>query len=82
LESSLDVRLIPAGCLISELLVLRWAGCRPSEIIVVAVRWNLRFGLSHRDVGDLIQTRGRPFSTPLAGATALRRFFRDGHPVP
>ena len=43
----------------------------PSEIIVVAVRWYLRFGLSYRDVGDLIQTRGRPFSTPLVGATQL-----------
>jgi hypothetical protein len=56
----------------------------PSEIIVVAVRWYLRFGLSYRDVGDLIQTRGRPFSTPWSGQrnSAPRRFFRDGRPVP
>ena len=30
----------------------------PSEIIVVAVRWYLRFGLSYRDVEELLTERG------------------------
>ena len=36
-----------------------FAGFRfPSEIIVVAVRWYLRFGLSYRDVEELLTERG------------------------
>jgi transposase, IS6 family len=36
-----------------------FAGFRfPLEVIVVAVRWYLRFGLSHRDVEELLTERG------------------------
>jgi transposase-like protein len=36
-----------------------FAGFRfPSEVIVVAVRWYLRFGLSYRDVEELLVERG------------------------
>jgi transposase-like protein len=30
----------------------------PPEVIVVAVRWYLRFGLSYRDVEELLAERG------------------------
>src|SRR5215211_4335917 len=30
----------------------------PSEVIVLAVRWYLRFGLSHRDLEELLAERG------------------------
>jgi len=32
--------------------------CFPSEIIVLAVRWYLRFALSYRDVEELLAERG------------------------
>jgi hypothetical protein len=32
--------------------------CFPPEVIVVAVRWYLRFGLSYRDVEELLTERG------------------------
>jgi transposase, IS6 family len=32
--------------------------CFPSDVIVLAVRWYLRFGLSHRDVEELLTERG------------------------
>ena len=36
-----------------------FAGFRfPPDVIVVAVRWYLRFGLSHRDVEELLVERG------------------------
>ena len=36
-----------------------FAGFRfPPEIIVIAVRWYLRYGLSYRDVGELLVERG------------------------
>ena len=36
-----------------------FAGFRfPSEVIAVAVRWYLRYGLSYRDVEDLLAERG------------------------
>jgi transposase, IS6 family len=36
-----------------------FAGFRfPSDVIVVAVRWYLRFGLSYRDVEELLAERG------------------------
>jgi transposase, IS6 family len=36
-----------------------FAGFRfPPEIIVLAVRWYLRFGLSYRDVEELLTERG------------------------
>ena len=36
-----------------------YAGCQfPPEVIVLAVRWYLRFGLSYRDVEELLAERG------------------------
>ena len=36
-----------------------FAGFRfPREVIAVAVRWNLRYGLSYRDVEELLAERG------------------------
>jgi hypothetical protein len=32
--------------------------CFPPEVIVLAVRWYLRFGLSYRDVEELLSERG------------------------
>jgi len=32
--------------------------CFPSDVIVLAVRWYLRFGLSYRDVEELLADRG------------------------
>jgi IS6 family transposase len=32
--------------------------CFPAEVIVLAVRWYLRFGLSYRDVEELLSERG------------------------
>jgi transposase, IS6 family len=38
---------------------LEFAGFRfPPEVIVLAVRWYLRFGLSYRDVEELLAERG------------------------
>jgi IS6 family transposase len=37
----------------------RFAGFRfPSEVITAAVRWHLRYGLSYRDVEELLAERG------------------------
>jgi transposase-like protein len=39
----------------------RWAFAGfsfPAEVIVVAVRWHLRYGLSFRDVEELLAERG------------------------
>jgi transposase-like protein len=36
-----------------------FAGFRfPPDVIVLAVRWYLRFGLSYRDLGELLAERG------------------------
>jgi len=36
-----------------------FAGFRfPSDVIVLAVRWDLRFGLSYRDLEELLTERG------------------------
>jgi transposase-like protein len=32
--------------------------CSPPDVIVLAVRWYLRFGLSYRDVQELLAERG------------------------
>ena len=32
--------------------------CFPPDVIVLAVRWYLRFGLSYREVGELLAERG------------------------
>ena len=62
-----------------------FAGFRfPPEVIVVAVRWYLRYGLSYRDVEELLAERGiavdhvtisrwvQRFTPPLADATGVR----------
>ena len=50
---SLAVRVVPA------VPSSGFAGFRfPPEIIVLAVRWYLRFGLSYRDVEELLSERG------------------------
>jgi hypothetical protein len=38
-------------------LGVRWLRF-PPEVITLAVRWYLRFGLSYRDVGELLAERG------------------------
>ena len=41
-----------------------FAGYRfPAEVIMLAVRWYLRFGLSYRDVKELLAERGRTSTT-------------------
>jgi transposase, IS6 family len=48
-----DVRRVPA------VPVAAFVGFRfPPEVIVLAVRWYLRFGLSFRDVEELLAERG------------------------
>ena len=50
-----DRRLPPASA---------FAGFRfPAEVIVVAVRWYLRYGLSYRDVEELLAERGSRSTT-------------------
>src|SRR5713226_1891768 len=44
----------PKHC--SKLSLLRYRF--PPEVITLAVRWSLRFGLSYRDVGELLAERG------------------------
>ncbi len=42
-----------------------FAGFRfPPDVIVVAVRWYLRFSLSYRDIGELLVIRGSPLPSP------------------
>ena len=44
--------------------VLRLAGFRfPSAVIVLAVRWYLRFSLSYRDLEELLTERGSQATT-------------------
>src|ERR1700737_4276297 len=46
-------------CLAPAVPVSAFAGFRfPPEVIVLAVRWHLRFGLSYRDVEELLAERG------------------------
>jgi hypothetical protein len=49
--------------------------CFPSDVIVLAVRWYLRFGLSYRDVEELLADRGVESTTPpsTAGSNGSRR---------
>jgi IS6 family transposase len=42
----------------------------PPEIIVLAVRWYLRYGLSYRDLEELLAERG--VEVDHGGAAALR----------
>jgi transposase, IS6 family len=52
--------MVPRGCRPESTLPSSvFAGFRfPPEIIVLAVRWYLRFGLSYRDVEELLAERG------------------------
>jgi transposase-like protein len=58
------VRQTPALCQLAALSVRRtprsaFAGFRfPPDVILLAVRWYLRFGLSYRDVEELLAERG------------------------
>jgi transposase-like protein len=47
----------------------------PPDVIVLAVRWYLRFGLSYRDIEELLAERGIEVVTPpsTAGCSASRR---------
>jgi len=48
-----------ARCVARSVEPSAFAGCRfPSEVITLAVRWYLRFGLSYRDVAELLAERG------------------------
>jgi hypothetical protein len=49
--------------------------CFPSDVIVLAVRWYLRFGLSYRDVEELLTERGIDVdhTTISAGSNGSRR---------
>ena len=48
-----------AGSVTTRGVTLVFAGFRfPREVIAVAVRWYLRYGLSYRDVEDLLAERG------------------------
>ncbi len=48
-----------ARCIASSILTSALAGFRfPPEVITLAVRWYLRFGLSYRDVEELLTERG------------------------
>jgi hypothetical protein len=64
----------------------------PAEVIVVAVRWYLRYGLSYRDVEELLAERGVEVDhvtayrwvqrvTPLLADAARFRSARAGRPV-
>jgi transposase-like protein len=50
----------------------------PPEIIVLAVRWYLRFGLSYRDVEELLAERGIDVDhvSVYRGCSASRHFSR------
>ena len=49
-----------------------FAGYRfPPEVIVLAVRWHLRFGLSYRDVEELLAERGVEASSTTRIAAAF-----------
>src|SRR5437016_11900699 len=48
-----------ARCLAPSVAPSAFAGFRfPPEVIILAVRWYLRYGLSYRDVEELLAERG------------------------
>src|SRR5918997_5909024 len=48
-----------ARCIASSIPISAFAGCRfPPEVITLVLRWYLRFGLSYRDVEELLAERG------------------------
>jgi transposase, IS6 family len=50
----------------------------PPEVIVLAVRWYLRYGLSYRDLEELLAERESRSITSRYAAT--RRWVRASHP--
>ena len=48
------LRVVPSTMALSAFAGLRF----PPEVIVLAVRWYLRFGLSYRDLEELLAERG------------------------
>jgi hypothetical protein len=49
----------------------------PAEVIVVAVRWYLRFNLSYRDVEELLVERGT--EQVIIAGHAFMQNLRNGH---
>src|SRR5204862_5564001 len=75
-----------ARCVTRSVAPSAFAGFRfPPEVITLAVRWYLRFGLSYRDVEELLAERGidvdhvtvyrwvHRFAPELAQAASVRR---------
>jgi hypothetical protein len=52
---------------------------RLREVIVLAVRWYLRYGLSHRDVEEPLAERGTTVAQLDAYFTDLRRYRTGPH---
>ena len=54
-----DRRLPETGSLTAHRSASVFAGFRfPPDVVAVAVRWYLRYGLSYRDAGELLAERG------------------------
>jgi hypothetical protein len=51
----------------------------PAEVITVAVRWYLRYGLSHRDVEELLAERGVQVECPGRSGKDVGKQFGRGH---
>ena len=71
-----------ARCLAPSVAPSAFAGFRfPPEVITLAVRWYLRFGLSYRDVDELLAERGIEVTTSAfsGGCSASRRCWRRRH---
>ena len=61
-----------ARCVVSSIVPSVFAGFRvPPGVITLAVRWYLRFGLSYRDVEELLAERG--VDVDQGEAVSLRR---------
>jgi IS6 family transposase len=59
-----------------------FAGFRfPPEVISVAVRWYLRYGLSYRDVEELLAAARRFFDRALSAGTVPAEITTDRAPV-
>ena len=71
-----------ARCLAPSVTPSAFAGFRYSpEVITLAVRWYLRFGLSYRDVEELLAERGIEVDhvSIFRGCSASRRCWRRRH---
>jgi hypothetical protein len=62
-----DEVVFPVSSVLAVRLGLRWLPV-PAEVIVLAVHWYLRYGLSYRDVEELLVERAvcRSITTPSA----------------